>query len=258
MTNPFLLNPRSDGRAPNQLRPVSIRTAANPYAEGSAEIRFGKTQVLCCVSIEREVPAWMQRAGSEPKTGWITAEYGMLPRATHTRNRRESSQGKQGGRTLEIQRLIGRALRRAIDLTLLPGLTVRIDCDVLVADGGTRTAAISGAWVALKQAIEWAHTNQLIAVLPPVKPIAAVSVGILEGRPLLDLAYDEDSAADFDLNVVADHEGRIIEIQGTGEKSDITRDELSRLIDLGFVGINSILEIQQAALLQGRIAEGGR
>jgi len=235
---------RIDGRAQWELRPLVITTGVSPYAEGSVQIECGRTKVLVCASLETEVPSWMK----EGTGGWITAEYGMLPRATHTRNKRESAQGKQSGRTLEIQRLIGRALRAAIDLKRLPALTVRVDCDVICADGGTRTAAITGAWVALAQSIQWAKAKSLVPPEFELKQVAAVSLGVVKGIPMIDLCYEEDSKADFDMNVVLDSRGRLIEVQGTAEKDAISSETLSRLLVQAENGIQRIMEIQRESV----------
>ena len=234
---------RIDGRRPDQLRPLAFLPGVSPYAEGSAEVQCGKTKLLISATIETEVPPWMK----EGQGGWITAEYGMLPRATHSRNKREAAQGKQSGRTLEIQRLIGRAMRAALDIGELPGLTIRLDCDVLCADGGTRTAAISGAWLALYQAMRWAKKKGLVRPDFPVHQVAAVSVGVVKGTPLLDLCYEEDSQADFDLNVVLDHELSIVEIQGTAERGSVSAPVLNKLLGEATEGIRSIMDLQQAA-----------
>lgn len=235
---------RPDGRAPHELRSVSIVRGVNPYAEGSAEVAFGATRVVCTASVQRETPKWM----AEPETGWVTAEYGMLPRSTHTRNRREAAAGKQGGRTVEIQRLIGRALRRAVDLRRIAGLTVQIDCDVLCADGGTRTAAISGSWVALHDALRWCEEQGLVAAPLTLAHIAAVSVGVVSGQHVIDLAYEEDSAAEFDMNLVFNEREQLIEIQGTGEKGEISTAQLNSLLSLGADGARAIFEVQRRAL----------
>lgn len=223
---------------------MAITLGATPYAEGSVEVRCGNTKLLVAASIEQDVPPWMDKTTG----GWITAEYGMLPRATHTRNKREAASGKQSGRTLEIQRLIGRALRAAIDLKQIPGLTIRLDCDVLCADGGTRTAAISGAWVALAQAISWAKKKELVAPDVRVHPVGAISVGIVGGRALLDLCYEEDSKADFDLNVVLDEKKNFIEIQGTAERESVPSDRLLELTSLAMKGIEQVMSIQSSAI----------
>ena len=224
------------------MRDVRIVSGVNPYAEGSVEVRFGNTKLLITASVEEEVPRWMEQGSG----GWITAEYGMLPRATHTRSRREAASGKQGGRTLEIQRLIGRALRAAVDLKEIEGLTIRLDCDVLTADGGTRTAAISGGWVALHQAIEWCKKKKMVAVDTELRGIAAVSLGIVDGEPRLDLCYEEDSAAEFDLNVVMNGDLSLIEVQGTAENGDISREDLNTLITLAEKGVREVFEIQSS------------
>lgn len=235
---------RIDGRAPQKLRPVSITPGVSPYAEGSAEVSFGKTKLLVTASLLREIPKWMKPEDG----GWITAEYGMLPRSTHTRNRREAAAGKQGGRTLEIQRLVGRALRAAVDLKALGPVTIQLDCDVLVADGGTRTAAISGGWVALYQAIAWGKTQGIIPSALEISNIGAVSVGMVSGRALLDLCYEEDSCAEFDLNLVFNNQGQVIEVQGTAEKGPVEPKALSGLIELGLAGVEEIFTIQQNAV----------
>ena len=235
---------RIDKRSAAELRNVSITSGVSPYAEGSAEVCFGETKVLVTASVEQETPRWMQ----EGSGGWITAEYGMLPRATHTRSRREASAGKQGGRTLEIQRLIGRALRAALDLSLLEGSTIKLDCDVIVADGGTRTAAISGGWVALHQALSWMKSEKLVPADLVVSHIAAVSVGVVDGTSVVDLCYEEDSSADFDLNLVFNGSTELIEIQGTAEKGAISRAALDELLDLGVAASKQIIDEQQRAI----------
>ncbi|MCB0345630.1 MAG: ribonuclease PH [Bdellovibrionales bacterium] len=231
------------GRKPEQMREVRMIPGVSPYAEGSCEVSFGSTKVLCTASIEKEVPRWLVEQGG----GWITAEYGMLPRSTHTRMGREAARGKQGGRTLEIQRLIGRALRRAVPLAQLSGLTIQVDCDVIVADGGTRTAAISGGWVAVFQAINWAKTNGLVSEDVVVSPVSAISVGVVGGSPVVDLCYEQDSSADFDCNLVFAQGGNLIEIQGTAEQDDISIAQLTELIDLGYKAAGEIFTIQTAA-----------
>jgi ribonuclease PH len=220
---------RKNGRSATSLRPIEIIPGVNPYAEGSAEVSFGDTKVLVAATVELEIPRWKEPGSG----GWITAEYGMLPRSTHTRNRREAASGKQGGRTQEIQRLIGRSLRQAVALENLGDLTIRLDCDVLQADGGTRTASITGAWVALHQALKWCKENAHIDRLVEVDQVAALSLGLVDGRPLVDLDYQEDTTADFDLNLVFSSSGRLIEIQGTGEKRAVSAEELQHLISLG-------------------------
>ncbi|MFQ5400799.1 MAG: ribonuclease PH [Anaerolineae bacterium] len=236
--------PRTDGRTPDQLRPVHLEIGFTRWAEGSVLARFGDTHVLCNATIDESLPGWL-RSAKEPH-GWVTAEYAMLPRSTQRRSRREQRWPK--GRTQEISRLIGRSLRMAVDLSLLGQRQVIVDCDVLQADGGTRTAAITGSWVALKLALQ-----SLIAQgsLPPevlVRQIAAVSVGIVDGAPLLDLAYDEDVHATVDLNVVMTAAGELIEIQGTAEKAPFARDQLAQLIDLAAQGITQLTAVQLRAL----------
>jgi len=232
---------RSDGRTPDQLRPVIIETTPIQYPEGSALIRLGQTWVLCAASIQESVPDW--RAGSGK--GWLTAEYALLPRSTRTRVSRDH---RKGGRAQEIRRLIGRSLRRAVDLSLLGERSLIIDCDVLQADGGTRTAAINGGYVAAALAIQ--HLIQAGTVPPETlkPPIAAISVGLIEGVPLLDLNYAEDSTAQVDLNVVMDAEGRFIEVQGTAEGDPIPRSALNALLDLAVPGIETMVRKQKEAL----------
>ncbi|HVM20475.1 MAG TPA: ribonuclease PH [Egibacteraceae bacterium] len=238
---------RVDGRADDELRPVAIETGVQDFAEGSALIAMGKTRVLCAASVESSVPRWMAGSGR----GWVTAEYAMLPRATSERTARESVRGRVGGRTHEIQRLIGRSLRSAIDLTGLGEISIVIDCDVLQADGGTRTAAITGAWVALSQALDALVAAGTRRSRPRLDPLAAVSVGIVDGRPLLDLCYAEDSAADVDFNVVATGDGRFVELQGTAEGAPFTRAETDRMLDLGLAGCQALIGHQQAAVTRG-------
>ena len=231
---------RSNNRELNQLREVSIETDVNIHAEGSALVKFGKTHVLCTATIEDSVPRWM-RGSNE---GWITAEYGMLPRSTNDRMNREAARGKQSGRTQEIQRLIGRSLRQAVDLKYIQGKTINIDCDVLQADGGTRTASITGGCVALFQALQKHHDDHRA-----IKSyVAAVSLGIIDQEVLLDLDYKEDSNADTDLNLVVTEDLNIIEIQGTAEEAPFSQDELNNMLDIGKVAINDIIEIQKSCL----------
>ena len=231
---------RSNNRELNQLREVSIETDVNIHAEGSALVKFGKTHVLCTATIEDSVPRWM-RGSNE---GWITAEYGMLPRSTNDRMSREAARGKQSGRTQEIQRLIGRSLRQAVDLKYIQGKTINIDCDVLQADGGTRTASITGGCVALFQALQKHHDDHRA-----IKSyVAAVSLGIIDQEVLLDLDYKEDSNADTDLNLVVTEDLNIIEIQGTAEEAPFSQDELNNMLDIGKVAINDIIEIQKSCL----------
>ena len=231
---------RKNDRSNNEMRSVQIEVGVNKHAEGSALIKFGDTHVICTASIENHVPRWM-RGSNE---GWITAEYGMLPRSTHERMNRESARGKQSGRTMEIQRLIGRSLRQAVDLKYLKDKTINIDCDVIQADGGTRTASISGACVALFEAIKNSHDDQRAIK----EYVAAVSIGLKDGRPLLDLDYEEDSSADTDLNVVMTESGGIIEIQGTAEKYPFTKDQLDEMIASASMGIKDIVSFQKSCL----------
>jgi len=233
---------RIDGRLPDQLRAISIEVGAAPYAEGSALIAYGNTRVLCTATVEDGVPAWMRGQ----QGGWVTAEYAMLPRATLQRTRRERN--GPSGRTQEIQRLIGRSLRAAVDLSALGERTITIDCDVLQADGGTRTAAISGGYVALALAVEHLVRSNAIEVKPALTPVAAVSVGIVQGTLLLDLCYDEDSQADLDCNVVMNSAGAYIEVQATAERVPASRFQLNALLDLAEYGIRQILDVQAAAL----------
>lgn len=235
---------RPSGRTSNQLRPIQITRQFTNYAEGSVLIEMGETRVLCTASVEEGVPRFLKGK----KQGWLTAEYGMLPRATHTRNGREASRGKQSGRTQEIQRLIGRSLRAAIDLSLLGEYTIMIDCDVLQADGGTRTASISGACIALVDAVNHLIRTKKIKTNPIKHMVAAVSVGIYKGTPVLDLDYPEDSVAETDMNVVMNEENGIIEIQGTAEGATFSQQELSEMMTLGHQGIKEIIEAQKAAL----------
>ncbi len=235
---------RPDGRAFDELRPVRITTDYQEYPEGSALIACGNTRVLCAASVQDRQPPHLYNTDR----GWVTAEYAMLPRATHTRSSRESVRGRLGGRTQEIQRLIGRALRVAVDLQALGPRTVILDCDVLQADGGTRTAAITGAYVALALALRQLVTTGVLTSTPLKKAIAAVSVGIVHGAPLLDLSYPEDSRASADLNVVMTGEGQFIEVQGTAESAPFSRRALNRLLDLAHQGIKSLLVAQEQAI----------
>jgi ribonuclease PH len=237
-------SPRPEGRALDALRPVRIETGVLKFAEGSALISLGDTRVLVAASVENRVPPFKKDSGE----GWLTAEYAMLPRATHTRNQREVSQGKPSGRTAEIQRLIGRSLRAAIDLTALPDRTLTLDCDVLQADGGTRTAAVTGAYVAAVLALGRLAMTRDITAWPIRDQIAAVSVGIVGGTPRLDLEYVEDQVAEVDMNVVATAGGALVEIQGTGEKRSFRREELDALVDLAFKGIAELAAAQNAVL----------
>ena len=233
-------------RAANQLRPVRITRRYTMHAEGSVLIEFGNTKVLCTASVEEKVPPHKRGSGE----GWVTAEYGMLPRATHTRNDREAAKGKQSGRTQEIQRLIGRSLRAVFDLKALGERTISLDCDVIQADGGTRTAAITGAFVAAQDAVSALLAAGKLQVSPIKGAVAAVSVGIVQGVPLLDLAYTEDSACDTDMNVVMTGEGHFIEVQGTAEGAAFTRVEMNQLLDLAEKGIRELVAMQAQALNQ--------
>ncbi|MGH7469991.1 MAG: ribonuclease PH [Longimicrobiales bacterium] len=230
------------GRSTIELRATQLEIGVAPYAEGSCLIHTGLTRVLCTATVEENVPEWRRGSGK----GWVTAEYAMLPRATTTRTGRE--RGKVGGRTQEIQRLIGRALRASMDLGALGENSIIVDCDVLVADGGTRTAAITGAAVALLQACNWMVQQQRLDASPMRQFVAAVSVGLLNGEPRLDLNYAEDSAADVDLNIVALEDGGLVEVQGTAERSSFTRSQLDQILDLGLAGIRTLVGHQQRAL----------
>ncbi|WP_420467586.1 ribonuclease PH [Panacagrimonas sp.] len=233
---------RPSGRQPDQLRNVSIQRRFTCHAEGSVLVAFGDTQVLCTASVEERGPAWKKDGG------WVTAEYGMLPRATHTRGRREAAQGKQTGRTQEIQRLIGRSLRAVVDLSALTGFTITLDCDVLQADGGTRTAAITGSYVALVDAVTAMKARRQIKGNPVHGQVAAVSIGIHQGQPVLDLDYAEDSDCECDMNIVMNEAGHFIEVQGTAEGHAFRRDEFNQLLDLAQGGIAQLIEAQRAAL----------
>ena len=231
-------------RAVDQLRPVRITRHYTIHAEGSVLIEFGQTKVLCTASVEEKVPPHKRGTGE----GWVTAEYGMLPRATHTRSDREAARGKQSGRTQEIQRLIGRSLRAVFDLRALGERTIQIDCDVLQADGGTRTASITGAYVAAQDAVGFLLANEKINHSPIIHAVAAISVGILQGTPLLDLEYSEDAACDTDMNVVMTGAGHFVEVQGTAEGLAFTRTEMDRLLGLAEKGIQELFVFQQQAL----------
>ena len=235
---------RTNGRAADALRPVSITRHYTRHAEGSVLVCFGDTKVLCTASVEEKVPPHKRGSGE----GWVTAEYGMLPRATHTRSDREAAKGKQSGRTQEIQRLIGRSMRSVFDLKALGERTISLDCDVLQADGGTRTAAITGAFVAAHDAVSWLLAGKKIAASPIRSFVAAVSVGIVEGTPLLDLEYVEDSACDTDMNVVMTGAGGFVEVQGTAEGKAFTRAEMMALMQLADDGIRALIAAQKAAL----------
>jgi len=235
---------RSGGRACDQLRPVRITRGFTIHAEGSVLIEFGHTRVLCTASVEEKVPPHKRGSGE----GWVTAEYGMLPRATHTRGDREAARGKQSGRTQEIQRLIGRSLRAVFDLKKLGERTLTLDCDVLQADGGTRTAAITGAFVAAQDAVDKLVASGALKESPITGPVAAISVGIVEGTPLLDLEYVEDVACDTDMNVVMTGAGHYVEVQGTAEGAAFTRAEMDELLRLAEKGIGELVEMQREAL----------
>jgi ribonuclease PH len=235
---------RPSGRTPEELRPITIERHFTRHAEGSVLISCGDTRVLCNASVEDRVPPWLRGKGS----GWVTAEYGMLPRATGSRNMREATRGKQGGRTLEIQRLIGRSLRAVIDLEALGERTITLDCDVLQADGGTRTASITGAWIALTDAVATLRRRRAVKKEPLHGQVAAVSVGIVGTDPVLDLDYAEDSTAETDLNVVMNDGGGFIEVQGTAEGHAFHRNELDAMLDLAQAGIGELMAAQRAAL----------
>ncbi len=235
---------RQDGRRPDELRDVRFTRGWLSQAEGSVLVEFGRTRVLVAASVTEGVPRWRKGSG----LGWVTSEYAMLPRATNTRNDRESVRGRIGGRTHEISRLIGRSLRAAIDYRALGENTIVVDCDVLEADGGTRTASITGAYVALADAVAWLGERNLLAGEPLTGSVAAVSVGVVGGEPMLDLCYTEDSSADTDMNIVMGGDGRFIEVQGTAEGAPFDRALLDRLLDLGAAGCARLTELQQAAL----------
>jgi|TARA_B110000483_G_scaffold8260_1_gene9733 ribonuclease PH len=235
---------RPSQRSANQLRDISITRNYTKHAEGSVLVEFGDTKVLCNASVEKSVPRFLKGTGK----GWITAEYGMLPRSTNTRMDREAARGKQSGRSLEIQRLIGRSLRAAIDLTKLGEHTIKIDCDVIQADGGTRTASITGGCVAMMDAINHLIANKMVSTNPAKQLIASVSVGIYKGHAVLDLDYDEDSNAETDMNVVMTESGGFIEVQGTGEDGDFSHDQLLEMLALGKSGIEELVAKQKQAL----------
>ncbi|MEZ8410974.1 ribonuclease PH [Vibrio splendidus] len=235
---------RPNDRAVDQIRPIKITRNYTAYAEGSVLVEFGNTKVLCNATVEENVPRWLKGQGK----GWVTAEYGMLPRATHTRNRREAASGKQVGRTMEIQRLIARSLRAVVDLKVMGEIMITVDCDVIQADGGTRTASISGASVAMADAINSLLASGKLKKNPMKGHVAAVSVGIVGAQALCDLEYVEDSAADTDMNVVMTEDGKMIEIQGTAEGEPFSHEELMQLLALANKGITDIVEAQKAAL----------
>ncbi|WP_310551386.1 ribonuclease PH [Paenibacillus glufosinatiresistens] len=235
---------RANGRNEERIRPITITTQVNKYAEGSVLIEMGDTKVICTATVEEKVPPFLKGQGK----GWVTAEYSMLPRATGTRNQREAARGKLTGRTMEIQRLIGRALRSVVNLQALGERSITLDCDVIQADGGTRTASITGAFVALVYAVDRIAVQHKLPVFPITDYLAAVSVGIVGGTPLLDLCYEEDSKAAVDMNVVMTGSGEFVELQGTGEERPFSRSELNRLLELGESGVLELIEAQRRAL----------
>lgn len=235
---------RTNGREANERRPLKLTVNINKYAEGSVYIEVGDTKVICTATVEEKVPMFMKGQGK----GWVTAEYSMLPRATHSRNQRESARGKQSGRTMEIQRLIGRALRSVVDLQALGERSITIDCDVLQADGGTRTTSITGAFVALALAVNKIVQKHSLPVFPITDYLASVSVGIVGGETLLDLNYEEDSKAKVDMNVVMTGQGQFVEVQGTGEENPFSREELNKMLELAELGINEMIQVQREAL----------
>lgn len=237
---------RPSNRKPNELRPVKISRGYSKHAEGSVMIQFGDTHVLCNASVVKGRPRWMKEQND--KRGWVTAEYGMLPRSTNSRMRREAGAGKQSGRTMEIQRLIARALRAAVDLENLGDYSITVDCDVIQADGGTRTASITGACVALYDALQWMVQEKKLKENPFKQFIASVSVGIYQGEAILDLDYPEDSNADTDMNLVLTEKGQFIEIQGTAEQEAFSTDELNSMLQLGAEGIKQLIEMQKIAV----------
>ena len=246
------ISPRSDGRGSSDIRPLRIVPGFNRYAEGSALIETGETRVLCTASVEDSVPGFLEGKG----LGWVTAEYGMLPRSTHTRMDREANKGKIGGRTHEIQRLIGRSLRAVVDRRRLGERSLLVDCDVLQADGGTRTAAITGAWVAVALATSRLRGEGLLKEDPLVGQVAAVSAGIIGSEPRIDLAYEEDSKAEVDMNFVMNDRGEFIEVQGTAEGRTFSRAQLDRMADLAWAAIQRLMEAQRAAVEAGRSRRG--
>jgi ribonuclease PH len=238
------MSDRVDGRLTTELRPISFQRSWHENAEGSVLIAFGNTRVLCVASFTPGVPRWLVGSGK----GWVTAEYSMLPRATHTRSDRESVKGRLGGRTQEISRLIGRSLRSVVDMKTLGENTIVLDCDVLQADGGTRTAAITGAYVALADALDWAKQAGHISASPLLGSVAAVSVGIIDGKPTLDLCYEEDVRAETDMNIVCTGDGKFIEVQGTAEGQPFERALLNQLLDLGATGCQELAQLQRKSL----------
>jgi ribonuclease PH len=234
---------RSSDRAPDALRPIKLEPGYSKHAEGSCLVRFGDTVVLCTASLDEKVPPWLRNTGN----GWVTAEYGMLPRSTHTRTDREAAKGKQSGRTQEIQRLIGRSLRAITNLKALAERQIKIDCDVLQADGGTRTAAITGSWVALRLAVAGMVKSGIISAIPLSDSVAAVSCGLVKGAPVLDLDYDEDSSAEADANFVLTGQGRIVEVQATAERGVFGDAELAAMLALARKGIGELTALQRQA-----------
>ncbi|MCC0055404.1 MAG: ribonuclease PH [Rhodobiaceae bacterium] len=235
---------RPSKRAVDEMRRVTIERGVLRHAEGSCRIRFGDTEVLCAATLEERVPPWLRGQAR----GWVTAEYGMLPRATHDRMRREASAGKQSGRTLEIQRLIGRSLRTVVDLEKLGERQITVDCDVIQADGGTRTASITGAWVALHDCIEWMRARSMLSASPLVDQVSAISCGIYDGAPVLDLDYDEDSTADTDANFVLTGSGGIVEIQATAERTPFDRETFDAMLELARAGCSKLFDLQKLAI----------
>ena len=231
---------RPSKRTPDQMRQVTVERGFSKHAEGSCLIKFGNTHVLCTASLEERVPPWLRGGGK----GWVTAEYGMLPRSTHDRMRREATSGKQSGRTSEIQRLIGRSLRAVVDMKELGERQITVDCDVIQADGGTRTASITGGYIALRDCINWMKERSMVGDAVLKDNVAAISCGIYKGTPVLDLDYDEDSAAETDANFVMTGKGGIVEIQGTAEGETFSRDELNQLMDLATAGIADLVKLQ--------------
>ncbi len=236
---------RPSKRAPTEMRAVTLERGVARHAEGSCLVRFGETHVFCTASLEDRVPPWLRGSGK----GWITAEYGMLPRATNERTKREASQGKQSGRTQEIQRLIGRSLRTVVDLVALGERQILIDCDVIQADGGTRTASITGAWVALRDCLSWMEARSMLTKPVLVDHVAAVSCGIVNGKPVLDLDYVEDCEAETDANFVLTGKGGIVEIQATAERKAFSEEEFATLLGLARQGVGSLVELQKLAVL---------
>ncbi|ANE47130.1 ribonuclease PH [Paenibacillus swuensis] len=247
---------RIDGRQANEIRPLTITAPYTKYAEGSVLIEVGETKVICTASVEERVPPFMKGQGR----GWVTAEYSMLPRATQVRNQREANKGKLGGRTMEIQRLIGRALRSVVNLQALGERTITLDCDVIQADGGTRTTSITGAFIALAMAVNKIHEQHNLKSFPITDFLASVSAGVVGGKPLLDLAYEEDSKAKVDMNIVMTGNGQFVELQGTGEDAPFTREELNTLLELAEEGIRGLIERQKEVLgpIADKIGGSGR